>query len=177
MSPRQRRSIFGHIHWRYVPKGIVRPVMVIVIHPDLCLLPYLIDILKNVLVKDTAPVGPVEPFDKCVLRGFAGLNVLEPYPMHQTPVLGYMGNEFGAIVHSYLFRPSFFIDQVVKYPNNAVTGKGEIDLYMDGFPVKIVDNVERPETPTVLQYIGHKINTPGMVRFTGYFQRFFDPGR
>ena len=143
--------------------------MVVIVDPNLCLFPHLIDILEYIFVEHPTPIASVEPFHEGILGRFPGLDIFELDPVHLAPIIGYMGNEFRAIVHSYLLWFPLFIDKMVKYPDNAVTGQGKVNFYMKCFPVKIVDDVEGPETFFVLQNIGHEIHAPCMVELIGNF--------
>ena len=142
-------------------------MMVIIVHPDLCLFPYLVDFLKYVLAKNPSSIGTVKPFHKGILGRFAGLNVFKFYLVHLAPIVRYMGNELWAVVHSYPLWFPFFIDEMVVYSDDTVAGQGKVDFYVKCFPIKIIDDVERPEASPVFQDIGYKVHTPGVVQFIG----------
>ncbi len=151
--------------------------MVVIFHPYPRLFPYLVYVLEDILVQYTPSVRTVEAFHERVLGRLSRLYVFELYTVHPAPVLRQVGYEFRSVVHPDLLRFSFFVDQMVQYPDNTVAGQREIDLDMERLPVEVVDDVERPETPFVLQYIGHEIDAPGMVDLGGNLQGFFYPCR
>ena len=106
-------------------------------------------------------------FYESILDRYPGLDIFKLNPVHLAPINGYMGNEFRTIVLSYHLWLPLFIGEVVEYADNAVAGQGKVNFYMKSFTVKIVDDVEGPETSFVLQNIGHEIHAPCMVALIG----------
>lgn len=107
----------------YFTQCVVEPMIVIILHPNLCLVPYLNVIREYVFIKDPSSVASIEPFYKSILGGFSRLDMFELYPVHLALIVGYVCYEFWAVVHSDLLWCSFFIDYMVQDPHFAVVGQ------------------------------------------------------
>src|SRR5680860_73153 len=108
------------------------PVVIIIVHPNLCLFSYLVNILKNIFIKDTSSVRSIEALYKCILCWFSRLYILELYLVHFAPFCRKVCNKLWTIVHPYFlgFFPTVY--QMVQHPDLTVAGKGKIYLNMQG---------------------------------------------
>src|SRR5690606_36176443 len=135
---------------RYFTQPIMRAVMVVIVHPDMRLLPYLVYIFKDIFVQHPSSVTPIEPFHKRILRGFPRLYVLELDIVHHAPFRGDPGYKFRPVFHPYLFWLALFVDKVVEYPDHAVARQGEVNLNMECLSVKIINYIKCPKASFVL---------------------------
>lgn len=117
-------------------------MIIIIVHPDLCLFSYLVDILKDIFIKHSSSIRTIEALYKRILRRFSRLDILELDIVHLALFCRKVRNKLGAIVHSYLLGFSPTIYKMVQHPDYTDAGKGKIYFNMQGFPIIIVNNVE-----------------------------------
>ena len=65
----------------------------------------------------------------------------------------------------------------VQRPHDTGGGQARIHLHGQAFPVKIVQDVERPEAVTAHQRVMHEINRPTLIGVWWRHQRFWFAGR
>ena len=147
-------------------------MIVVIFHPNPCLFPYLVDVLKDEPVEGPSPETAVEPFHKGVLGRFPRLYIFELYSVHLAPLGCELCYEFRAVVHTYTFGLAPSVYQVVQDPYHAVARQGEVNFDVNGLPVVIVHDVECPEPPFVLQNVRDEIHAPSMVGLRGNLQSF-----
>jgi hypothetical protein len=64
---------------------------VVIVYPELCLFPYLIDVLENKFIEHSFAVGSVDFFCESDLGRFARLDIFKLDIFHQTTFLGDIG--------------------------------------------------------------------------------------
>jgi len=74
-SPREKLK--GVADGWQAAQGVVRPAVVVILHPFVRHYPHLVQRLEHGSVVDTSPEGPVLALHVCILRGLAGLYVHE----------------------------------------------------------------------------------------------------
>ena len=161
----------------HISQGLVWSVIVVIVHPNPCLFPYLINVLKDEPIEGPSPKTAVEPFHKSVLGRFSRLYIFELYSMHLAPLGGELCYEFRAVVHAYALGLAPSVYQVVQDPYHPVACQGKVHFDVQRLPVVIVHDVECPETAFVLQDVGNKVHAPSMVRLRWDLQRFLYTGR
>ena len=86
----------------------MRSFVVVVVHPPVCYLSYLIQCSKDVGVKNGPSVRTVEPFYVTVLSRAPGLCEHDVYPVSAAPVPELIRYKFGPVVATDVVRLSLF---------------------------------------------------------------------
>ena len=73
---------------------------------------------EHVRIEDLAPEGPAEAFNTGVLRGLAGLNVMEPHAVGLGPGDYFRGVEFRSVVDADLIRQGPTLPNLVEHPDD-----------------------------------------------------------
>ena len=64
----------------------MRPVLIVDRHPLRRDLPNLVQAPKEIEVEHFIAIGPIEPFDKRILRGATWLDMINQYPVRLSPI-------------------------------------------------------------------------------------------
>lgn len=71
---------------------------------------------------------------------------------------------FRAIVDSNGSWRTTPFDDLVQCPHDALSGQRKVDFDAQTFAVEVVQDVQQPELPTILQPVRHEIHRPNLVR-------------
>jgi len=132
---------------------------------------------EHVRIEDLAPEGPVEAFNLGVLRGFAGLDVMEPHAVGLGPGDYFRGVEFRSVVDADLIRQGPALPDLVEHPDDPLRGQRTVDFDGQSLARAFVDDVEGAEVLPAEQRIVHEVHGPHPVRFGGNVERLADPFR
>ncbi len=132
---------------------------------------------EHVRIKDLAPEGPVEAFNIGVLRGLAGLNVMESHAVGLGPGDYFRGVEFRSVVDADLIRQGPALPGLVEHPDGPLRGQRTVDFDGQNLARAFVDDVKGAEALPAEQRIVHEVHGPHPVRFGGNVEQLADPFR
>jgi hypothetical protein len=110
------------------------------------------------------PDGAVVALNIGVLLRLAWLDMVQGDALVLSPFHEFPADIFRAIVdaNGERFSPPF--DDLVEAPDDAFSRQRKIHLDAQPLPVEVVQDVEKPELPTVLQAVCHEVHRPDHVR-------------
>lgn len=154
----------------------MRSVVVVVPNPGVGQVLCLRNTVELESVEDVFTEGAVEALDVAVLTGFAFLDE------HQfdasvgafAVVAQGLGDELGSVINAYAFWCSTPLNHPVELGNDALTGDALGNGNTQGFAVKVINQVERPEGRAIKQAVAHEIHAPSEVRHQGLKQWLLD---
>lgn len=133
-------------------------------------LPYFIQCPEQIKIQYFGPVFQVKTFDKGILSRFTRFNKFQYYSMLFRSVCHYQWYKLRTIIHPHFHRVSACCNYSAQYPDNTLGRDIQINFYRQGFSIKIIHNIERPETPAADQRIMHKINRPALIQCLRRYQ-------
>ncbi len=140
------------------------PFGVIMFHPLFGEHPDLGQGFEQECIEHLLAIASVESFDKAVLHGLAGLDVLDFDVVCPAPQLEVGRGELRAVVDPYHVRPAPEGHQSVQFPYQPLRAYGDICHVPKCLPVEIVDDVQDPESLSVGQAVVHEVHAPDNVR-------------
>ena len=54
-------------------------------------------------------------------------------------------------------------DDLLESPDHSLRGQGKVNLNAQRLPVEVIDHIEKPETPAVLELVMHEIHRPDFI--------------
>lgn len=132
--------------------------------------------VEHTAVEHLGAVDPVESFNVGVLRGLAGLDVLQGDSLALLPLGQRSGDELRAVQVNRWQRAEQ-LHQLVQGPDDECSSQAGVKLNAQPFAVEIIEDVELPEPPPRLQRIGHLVAAQELVGLAGGVQVLFDVHR
>ncbi len=126
-------------------------------------LAHLLERVEEVRVEDLFAEVSIEPLDEGVLIGLPGLDVADGNALRRAPVHEGLRGQLGPIVDAHPGGPAVQPNEVIEDPDHAGAGDRRSDLDREGLAIALVEHVERPEAPAVVEGIGHEIEGPDLV--------------
>jgi len=146
-------------------------LLVVVEHPPVRRLAYIVEAGKQVLVQDFLAKGPVEAFDVGILVGLARLDVPDRHAVELGPLHQSFAEELRAIVGAQHLRQAVVALELLEDTDQARGRYRGVDLDVQRLAVEVVDHVEGPEAAATSQRICHEISRPDGVRQARHVQR------
>lgn len=127
-------------------------------------------------VEDVFTEGTVEPLDVAVLTGFAFLDEhqFDASVRAFAVVAQRLGDELRSVIYPDALGCSAPFYHPVELGNDTLTGDALGNVNAEGFAVKVINQVERPEGRSIKQAVAHEVHTPGEVRHQGLEQWLLD---
>jgi hypothetical protein len=115
-------------------------VVVVAVQPVGRHVTHFLQAVEHVAVEHLGAVGLVESFDIGVLRGLAGLDVLQGDSLALSPLGQGVGDELRAVVQANRQRRAAHLHQLVERPNDARSRQAGVDLNAQALAVEFVDD-------------------------------------
>src|SRR6266478_6269953 len=152
---------------------------VVNLEPRLGDLAHLLEGVKEVGVEDLFAETPIEPLDEGVLIGFPRLDVADGNTLRRAPLDKGLGRELRPVVDAHAGGPAVEPNELIWDSDHPGARNRRPDLDGEALPIALVNHVERPEAPAVVEGIDHEIEGPDLVepgrRHQGLAQARRDP--
>jgi hypothetical protein len=115
--------------------------------------------------------GAVVALDVGILLRLSGLDVAQGNSLRFGPSNQFATDIFRSIIHTNGERFAAPLDDLVQAADDAFSRQRKIHLDAQPLAVEVVQDIQKPELPTVLQTIRHEIHGPNQVRSFRHSQR------
>ena len=155
----------------------MRPLVVVVVVPFVCLLLDILQSAEDVSVEYSPAVASVEALYVAVLCRASGLREQQPDVVTLAPLLEVLGYELGSVVASDVARFAFKPYHLLKCPYHSLGRERHGHLLGYSHTVTVVDDVQDTELPSAFKHVADKVYRPRDVGFQRLLQRVLDPCR
>jgi len=138
------------------------PGLIIVEPPAFDDLPRFGQAAEQMFVQALVAQAAVETFDKGILDGFAGLDIV---PRHATgnPSQDCRTSQFGTIITDYYFRYCALIGETLEFAHHRYAAEGSSDPAGQAFPTEVVDHAQDPKAAPRAERVADKIEAPALI--------------
>lgn len=142
-------------------------MLVVVDHPPVGGFANFSERTEQVKTEHFFSIGAIEPLNIGILVRLSWLNVMDHHASSLGPCYKLAVEKLRPVVGSENMRQPSLRAQPFKYSNQPFPGNGCINLYGQAFAVKVVNNVEGPETFAPIEGITYEVGRPDLVRVLG----------
>ena len=125
---------------------------------------------EPMLVKAVVAEGAVEAFDKGVLHGSAGLDVMKGNPGALSPEVKGLAGKFGAVIHGDGLWEVTAESQSLQEGNDGGTADGGINMDGQTLTGKVIDKGQAAEAAAISKLIVDEVHGPALIGSSGHKQ-------
>ena len=152
-------------------------VLVVIDHPPVGGFSDFIQGAEQVKAEHFISIGSIETFDISVLVWFSWLNVVNHHAGSLGPCDKVAAEKLWPVIGPKNIGESPLGAQPFKYSNQSLAGEGSINFNCQAFTVKVVYDIERPESFASIEGIAHEVGRPDLIRVLRHPQRLFNSCR
>lgn len=120
------------------------------------------------------PEAAIEALHKAVLLGLAGRNEVQRHAMVFTPLGQRLCNKFRSVVYPNRLRQGAPAFHLLKCADHTSGWHRRVHLDGQCFPIKLVDQIQRPELAAIGQAVTHEVHRPAGIGRQRCHQRLLE---
>ena len=156
-------ALFEVLDRRPIAQSAVRPDLVVVLSPELDLLPRIGEIREPVLGETLVAEAGVEAFGMRVLDGLAGPNEVQGHDAFESPGVEDLADELRPVVDANALGLAAHGDEQVQGRHHPPAGERGVDLDRQALAGEAVHHAEAAEAAAVAELVVDEVHRPSLV--------------